>query len=127
MRSHANAPNTASGRTTISILDLVVTIILTTLQLVLGWAFRLVIAVLSMRSTGCTPAEVCNFDVAAAAISVMPIVAVAAVILTIVSSIVFARRGRPLWHAAGLGVVLVSVVFVIAAAVNYWALTPSVG
>ena len=127
MRSHANAPNTASGRTTISILDLVVTIILTALQLVLGWALPLVIAVLSMRSTGCTPAEVCNLDVAAAAISAMPIVAVAAMILTIVLSIVFARRGRPLWHAAGLGLVLVSGVFVIAAVVNYWALTPSVG
>jgi hypothetical protein len=124
-------PDTADGTTrsakTLFGLDLGVTVVLAVLQLGLSWSLRFVIGVLSMRSTGCTPIELCNFDLAAAAVNVMPYVGGAAVILTTVLALKFGKRGRPLWHAGVFGLAFITVAFVIAAGLNYWALTPSAG
>jgi hypothetical protein len=125
------SPDTTDGKTRSAKvffgLDLGVTVVLAVLQLLLSWTLRFVIGVLSMRSTGCTPIELCNFDLAGAAVNVMPYVGGAAVILTAVLGVKFGKRGRPIWHAGAFGLALISVAFVIAAGLNYWALTPSAG
>jgi hypothetical protein len=127
MHSHDDAAGTVRSHKKLSIPDLIVTVLLTALQLALGWGLRFLLIILSMRSTGCTPLELCNTGLAAAAINAMPSVVGASVILTIVLSTVFARRGRPLWHAGVFGLAFITVAFVIAAGLNYWALTPSAG
>jgi hypothetical protein len=93
------------------------------LQILVAAAFYVVVILLSFNSDSCSGSGTCNYGLAGVSLYLIPIVAVIAVLLSVVFTIVFTRRGRSAFISPALGIVIVVVAGVVAAILNLNAFT----
>lgn len=121
MTSGTKHERSAGSRTA----DIVVTSILGMLLLLISIVLTVFGLLAQLNADVCAPpVHPCNFPLLAATMFITPVVALAAIGVTITGIIIRARRNKPTWWVPLVGIGVVIVAFVITAVLNTAAIGP---
>jgi hypothetical protein len=93
------------------------------LQVLVAGAFYIVVIFLSFNGDSCYGSGTCNFGLAEASLSLIPVAVIIAVVLSAVLTIVFVRRGRSAFIGPASGIVIVVLAGIVAIILNLNAFT----
>lgn len=93
------------------------------LQVVIAVVFYFTVFLLSFNSDSCYGSGTCDYGMAGVSLYLVPIVAVLAVLASVVFTIVLTRRGGPILLSSVVGIIAVTVAGVAAVVLNLNALT----
>lgn len=120
MTSRIDRSHVAGG---ISVGEVFGVIGLIALQVVIAVVFYFTVFLLSFNSDSCYGSGTCDYGMAGVSLYLVPIVAVLAVLASVVFTIVLTRRGGPILLSSVVGIIAVTVAGVAAVVLNLNALT----